>query len=243
MPSTSRGHEPPTPGQLRRRKRADARRLEIIRAAGRVFRERGFAVAGMRDIAHAVELSSANLYNYFRGKDEILFYCQDRSLDRLLDNLDAARQNRGPVVDRLRTLCVAHILCLLDEAYGFAVHMEVDALPAPLRTAIVGKRDAYERGVRALVEAGIRRRELRRIEPVIATRALLGSLNWTARWFRPDGPATAARVADIVTEFVLGGLTADAPTGVARGISVERPDRRARAGGFLRSRKIDGRVQ
>ncbi len=209
MSKSTHGQKSPTPGQLRRRKRADARRLEILRAAGRVFRARGFAVAGMRDIALAADLSSANLYHYFRGKDEILFYCQDASLDRLLEQLETATRASGPVLDRLRTLAVEHVVCLLDEAYGFAAHMEVDALPAPLRDAIVAKRDAYEKGVRALVDTGMRRREFRRVNPVLATRALLGSLNWTARWFRSDGPVSARGVADAIADFVVTGLGSD----------------------------------
>src|SRR5947208_15683774 len=66
-----------------RKRRYLARRLEILRAAGREFRLRGFAATGMRDIAAAAALSPANLYNYFRGKHDILFFCQDNSLDRM----------------------------------------------------------------------------------------------------------------------------------------------------------------
>ncbi|PYT91399.1 MAG: hypothetical protein DMG36_18575 [Acidobacteria bacterium] len=57
----------------RQHRRYLARRLEILRAAGREFRSRGFVETGMRDIAKAAELSPANLYNYFQGKHEILF--------------------------------------------------------------------------------------------------------------------------------------------------------------------------
>jgi AcrR family transcriptional regulator len=190
----------------RRSIRAEARRVEILRAAARVFRTSGYAAAGMRDIALAADLSTANLYHYFRGKDEILFFCQDRSLDRLLAALAEARR-AGPFAERLRTLALAHVRCLIDELEGSAAHLEVNALPPALRNPIVAKRDRYERGVRALLAAGIRRGELRAIDPTIATRAFLGSLNWTAYWFTPNGSHSADDVAAMVAEYAVGGLT------------------------------------
>src|SRR6266853_2313167 len=78
-----------------------ARRLEILRAAGREFRVRGFAETGMRDIAAASDLSPANLYNYFRGKHEILFFCQDTALDHLLAALQKTRRLRATSAQKL----------------------------------------------------------------------------------------------------------------------------------------------
>src|SRR3978361_2356026 len=112
-----------------------------MRAAAQVIRARGCAAAGMRDIAVAAALSPANLYHYFRGKDELLFFCQDRSADRLLEALAAARKDRAPLPVRLRRIAVAHVLCLVDEVEGSAAHLEVDALPARLRSRIIAKRD------------------------------------------------------------------------------------------------------
>ena len=173
-----------------------------MRAAACVFRARGFAAAGMRDIAVAADLSPGNLYHYFRGKEELLYFCQDRSLDRLLEALARARRDAAPLAGRLRDVAVAHVLCLLDDVEGSAAHLEVDALPPRLRARIVAKRDRYERGVRALLTTA----GGRGAESAVATRAFLGALNWTAHWFRPDGGQPPQRVAELVADYAVAGL-------------------------------------
>jgi AcrR family transcriptional regulator len=187
-------------------RRAEARRTEILAAAARVFRRTGFAAAGMRDIAAEADLSPANLYHYFRGKDEILYFCQHRTLDRLLSAVEAAAQSKQPVAVRLRVLATEHVLCVIDQVQGSAAHFELDALPPRLRTAVVSRRDRYERDVRALVAAGIRRGEFAPADPAIATRAFLGALNWTVQWFRPDGPIASVDIAAMIAAYAVGGL-------------------------------------
>jgi AcrR family transcriptional regulator len=178
-----------------------------MRAAARVFRARGFAAAGMREIAVAADLSPGNLYHYFRGKDELLFFCQDRAADRLLDALATARKDRRALPLRLHDLAVAHVLCLVDEVEGSAAHLEVNALPPRLRSRIVAKRDKYEQGVRELVAGGVKRKVLHAADATIATRAFLGALNWTAHWFRPEGPQSPQHIAEHVADYAVGGLS------------------------------------
>jgi AcrR family transcriptional regulator len=204
MKSPNRQAESQRNGHLKRRYLA--RRLEILRAAGREFRVRGFAETGMRDIAAAAALSPANLYNYFRGKHDILFFCQDNSLDRMIAALVKARRMRTSAAIKLRTVIVSHLRCVLDEVEGSAAHLLTTALPPRQQRYLLTKRDKYEEGVRNLINAGMRSGEFAPCDPALAVRAILGSLNWSVQWFSPEGPLTAAEIAERFADYLIRGL-------------------------------------
>ena len=185
-----------------------ARRLEILRAAGTQFRVSGFAETGMRDIAAAADLSPANLYNYFQGKHEILFFCQDVTLDRLMAALEKARRLRISAAEKLRLVIISHLRCVLDEVEGSAAHLLTSALPARLQRSLVVKRDLYEEGVRQLIVTGTRTGEFVPCDPALAARAVLGAMNWSVRWFHPDGALTAAEIAEGFADYLIRGLLA-----------------------------------
>ena len=187
-------------------RRAEVRRTEILSAAARVFRRRGFNDAGMREIAAEADLSPGNLYHYFRGKDEILYFCQERALDRLLAALETAQSGAGPVAGRLAELIRAHVVCLLDELAGAVAHLEVESIPADLRSALISRRDRYERGVRTLIDDGVRGGEFASCDAGVVTRAMLGAMNWSARWFKPEGPTSATEVAEQLASYLVDGL-------------------------------------
>jgi len=180
------------------RQRNESRRLDILRAAARVFRRRGIAAAGMREIAEQAGLSPGNLYHYFSGKDEILLFCQERTLERMLAAVDAAR---GTATERLRAVLRAHVHCMLDELEGATAHLDVEALPQKLRAAMIEKRDAYERAVRGIVAEAMPRGDA-----ALVTRAMLGAVNWTARWYRPDGTQGPEEIAETLSDYLVKGL-------------------------------------
>jgi AcrR family transcriptional regulator len=210
-------------GHLRRRYLA--RRLEILRAAGKEFRVRGFAETGMRDIAAAAALSPANLYNYFRGKHDILFFCQDNSLDRMIAALDKARRMRTSSAIKMRMVIVSHLRCVLDEVEGSAAHLLTTALPHRQQRYLVIKRDKYEEGVRNLISAGMRSGEFVPCDPALAVRAILGGLNWSVQWFSPEGPLTAEEIAERFADYLIRGLLTN-PDALQR-LSFDRETRRA----------------
>jgi AcrR family transcriptional regulator len=184
----------------------EARRLAILRAAARVFRRFGVSATGMREIAEEADLSPGNLYYYFKGKDEILLFCQERTLERLAAGVKAARAIPGSWASRLRSVLGSHVNAMLDELEGATAHLEIEALPEGMRTAVVQKRDAYERAVRALVAEGVRAGEFAPVDAALVTRAMLGAVNWTARWYRHDGAQSVAEIAESLSDYLVRGL-------------------------------------
>ena len=175
----------------------------------------------MREIAEAADLSAANLYHYFDGKNELLFYCQDRALDRMLDAVAAARRSSSSASERLERVFTTHMLTLLDDVEGATAHLQVESLTPALRAAIVKKRDRYEQALRRMIVEGQQSGELVDIDAAVVARAMLGAMNWTVTWFRPDGAYGAAAVSDVIARFLLRGVASRTPA-VKRSLSVVR---------------------
>jgi AcrR family transcriptional regulator len=221
---------PATPAAAgRRARRREARRDAILRAAGQIFRQRGYAHTGMREIAAAAALSAADLYHYFRGKDEILFYCQDRALDRLSAAAADVQAAASGAADRLRRLLAAHVQTILDDVDGGTAHLHVESLSPALRARVVQKRDRYEQQVRRLVAEGVATGEFRPAPVDLTVRAMLGAVNSTVTWFRAGGPQRADEVAAATAEFLVRGLAppASAPA-PGNGRATSRAPRAAR---------------
>lgn len=190
----------------RGRPRATARKLEILRGAAAAFRDRGYAATSVRDIARRLRMTPGNLYYYFRNKQDILFFCQDHSLDVLLREARRIAAGAGSPEAKVRELVRSQVLCLLDELHGSAGHIEFHAMPPARLRKVIAKRDAYERIVRTLVEAAVGAGRLAGRDPKLVTLAILGAVNWTARWYRPEGDWSPEAIADGFADFLVRGL-------------------------------------
>ncbi len=196
------------------------RKLEILRGAAGAFRERGFDGAGIRDIAEAIGMAPGALYYYFRNKDELLYFCQDYSLDRLIAEARTIERKREPADEKLRLLIVAQLRCMLDELSGSAAHLEFHSLPQRLLARIIEKRDAYEAILRRIVESGIRSQAFEPLNSKLVCLAILGAINWTIKWYRPGGPLKPEEIADTFSQLLIEGLRRRGSRRVATGKSV-----------------------
>lgn len=73
----------------------EQRRAQILDAAMRCFRERGFVATSMADVIAAADLSAGAIYSYFAGKDELAVAAARRILDRRVGAVGAAASDGG----------------------------------------------------------------------------------------------------------------------------------------------------
>ncbi|HSX79322.1 MAG TPA: helix-turn-helix domain-containing protein, partial [Candidatus Saccharimonadia bacterium] len=64
------------------------REQEIIAAAAKVFKEKGYHAATTRDIAAEVGIQQATLYYYISSKEELLYLVVREPIVRLYDQVE-----------------------------------------------------------------------------------------------------------------------------------------------------------
>ena len=188
--------------------RAQRKQLEILAAASRAFRRQGLHATGMRDIAAESRMHVGNLYYYFRNKQELLAFCQRHTLTALMELAERITHQPWRADEKLYRLIVGHIVQLNDEMPGSLAHLEVEALDEPLRKGVVRARDRYEETIRRIVREGVDDGLFRQVQTDVVVKAILGAVNWTVKWYRPQGNSTSAEIGAEIAQVLVGGLLA-----------------------------------
>jgi AcrR family transcriptional regulator len=185
-----------------------AKRARILESAVRSFAAKGFYGTSMDDIAEELLLTRGSLYYYFRDKEEILALCHETALEAMLDVTERVRASALPPDQALRRIVVEHARVMVDKFHGTALALQFDALDARRRAGVVGVRDAYERSLRDVIAEGVERKVFRPVDPKLAAFAILGAINWMARWYRAGGGSSADEIGEEFAGIFLEGLRA-----------------------------------
>jgi AcrR family transcriptional regulator len=163
------------------------RRAEITAAAAGFFAEQGYHTVGMREIAEAVGMRGASLYNHFSSKEEMLFaIALGMTRGPVEDNLPLLDAEGSPTT-RLAALLRAHIRHLAEHRVEHLVALrELAALTPEHRAEVTDHRRYYQRRVRDVVAAGVRSGEFAVESPGRAAVAILDMVNGISWWLRPE---------------------------------------------------------
>jgi len=182
-------------------------RDDILDAAAQVFRQKGFHGASMADIAETVQLQKASLYHHVSSKQEILLALLDRALDMLFEQIDLIAKQPLPADEKLRQMVQVYLRLLAENSDLSSVLLfEHRSLEPAQHKRHIPNRDRFESLWRDVLDDGVRSGLFSSSNPALAVRALMGILNWTLTWYRPDGSLTIEQIADQYTGLLLNGL-------------------------------------
>lgn len=206
MPATLQKRPSPHVRSKRRQ-----RREQILHAALRAFREKGYHATTLEDIARRLGIRKTALYHYFPDKEAILYECHRDSLLEVSRLVRDARRRFATPTERLGYVIREHVRVMTDTLEGSPLAFEVTALSPQHQRRVIALRDAYEQDLRQIVEDGLRQGEFQPVDPKVAAFAILGAINWIARWYRPDGPIHAPELGEQFSAHLVGGLTCRTP--------------------------------
>ena len=187
------------------------RRVELVRAAGSMFRRKGFAATSTRDIAAAVGMRSGSPFYHFKSKGALLFEVMRQGMEEACRKQAEALQKTEETTPDSRALLAVlihnHFAILLSRGSDFIPVMlyEWRSLSAAQRKQIALIKDQYE-AVWVPVLEGLHRSGQLRCEPKLARLLIFGALNWSAQWFDARRGASLADLAAAATDlFVAKG--------------------------------------
>jgi AcrR family transcriptional regulator len=178
-----------------------AREDEILAAAARMFREKGYHGTSVRDIAESVGLLKGSLYHYIRSKEELLARLFDGALEGTVRELEAIAGRDASASERLHDMVTAYVRAVTANLDAVGLYLrEWRSLPAPDLRRLRAKRHAMRALFEDVVAQGVRAREFAAGDEKIATLAILGMCNWIFEWYRPRGRLRPEDLADQLAE-------------------------------------------
>ena len=171
---------------------------EILRAALKLFSERGMAATTIRDIAAESGYTNPALYKHFSSKEELALYLFETCHRRLWTRCHAALAGIKTFDDRLDRY-VSQILTLVDEDPAAMAFLSENARVLWPKAGPTVRRQTMIALARSVMSGGTSHPGRRRaaIDPAIAAASLQGTLAEVARMIQVGvlpGPAIRWKV-------------------------------------------------
>ncbi len=170
-------------------------RDDVVRAAARLFAERGYHGTSMRDLGAELGLFGSSLYSHVGSKQELLVEVVAAGAQLFQESAARAEDVEGGAEDRLRALVSGHLDVVLDNLDEVRTFLnEASALEPEYRDQVIAARDRYEDSFRHVLQQGIEEGVFRRTASIPSSVPSSSSPSSTpsSAGSGPMGPSTGA---------------------------------------------------
>ena len=179
---------------------------DVVRAAGRLFADRGYHGTSMRALGKELGLLGSSLYSHVGGKQDLLVEVVERGAHLFEQSVAKAWGDSG--AERLQALVAGHVEVMLDNRDEVRTFLyEAEELDDHHRAKVIDARDRYERVFREAIAAGMKDHSLRPgLDPKLDAIFVLSILNAIDRWFHEPGALSRKALIRRINAFVMEAL-------------------------------------
>lgn len=177
--------------------------------AQKLFRERGYAAIGMRELAEEVGIRAPSVYNHYKSKDDILREICFDIADQFFKAFDTAVVAEEKPARKLKAVIKAHIGVIADNIESSEVFFnEWVFLEEPHLGKFKKLRYEYEMRFRDLIDKGIKRGDFKVVNTKLAAFTIFSALNATTELYKSNERLSREEIAESITNILLKGIKA-----------------------------------
>ncbi|MBX2874331.1 MAG: TetR/AcrR family transcriptional regulator [Saprospiraceae bacterium] len=183
-------------------------REKFIETALELFHGKGFKATTMRDIARALDIEAATLYNYIRSKQQLLDDLVFEIAHQFHDGLSDIYDSSYTPVEKLKAIVNLNVRLTAAHPYQVALLVsEWKHLKEDRQREFLENRSSYEQMVRSTIQHGMEQQELRPMQLEIATYSFLSSIRWLFSWYiEQDENINPIELEKQIADFILKGM-------------------------------------
>jgi len=187
-----------------------SRKDVIVSKAATLFREKGYKAASMRDLAEAVGVEAASLYNHIKSKSELLHELVFSVANKFVIKLDEIESEPISSLQKMEKILRFHISEMIhhyEEVY--VSDREWKHLSDPYLSNYQNQRRVYRKRLAAIIEEGIRNKEIKAIDAPTVVLIFLHAVSGIESWHRSTKKITAQELEQNMVAILIDGLKAN----------------------------------
>ncbi|SDR66132.1 DNA-binding transcriptional regulator, AcrR family [Formosa sp. Hel1_31_208] len=184
----------------------ETRKDEIITTAARLFKEKGYSAVTMRDLATAMGMKAASLYNHINSKQDILKAIIIDIAEAFTTGMQTIILSEISTIEKLKAIVSLHVNITALNTNGMAslnndwMHLE-DQLEYYLQL-----RNEYEANFLAIIEEGISTAEVKQNNPELIMFSMLTTLRSLYLWIPKKEDLNAKDLAQSLSDVLIEGI-------------------------------------
>lgn len=190
------------------RNRGKIPREEIIRAASKVFKEKGYENGRLEDIANELGILKGSLYYYIDNKEDLLLGVVELPIKEITEKVEEIADSDEEPIEKIRLIVEAHLHFIEDHSAALSVYLERKwdkNNPNYIKVFELGKR--HEDAIIRVIEDGIKKKQIYKgMDPKVIAYTILAICNWPYRWYKPNGRYSIKEISTIITNLCLNGI-------------------------------------